>query len=62
MPPHDEVRVFTQKSLLLLVQSSHSFHQLPFLTAASEVHKISCKDFLQLSDAEKLNVTQAAQV
>lgn len=54
--------VLTPKSLLLLVQPSHSFHQLPFFTAASEVDKISRKDFFQLSDAEKLNVIQAAQV
>lgn len=52
----------TQQVLLVLVQTPHSLHQLPLLTAAFVVHEVPGQDFLQLPDTERLDVIQAGQV
>lgn len=52
----------TQEVLLVLVQPAHSLHQLPLLAAAFVVDKVPGEDFLQLSDAEQLDVIETAEV
>lgn len=47
---------------VLSVQSPHSLHQLPLLTATGKVDKIPGQDFLQLSHSELLHVVHARQV
>lgn len=52
----------TQQVLLVMIQSGHSLHQLPLLTATFIVHKVPGEDFFQLSDTQCLNVIDTAQV
>lgn len=56
------VVLLTQQVLLVLVQPGHSLHQLPFLTAAFVVDEVPGQDFLQLPNAERLNIVHAVQV
>ena len=46
----------------LVVEAGDALHQLPLLTAAHKVDKVVRQDFLELTDAETLDVFHAAQV
>ena len=45
-----------------VVEAGDALHQLPLLTAAHEVDKVARQDFLELTDAETLDVFHTAQV